>query len=233
MSDAIEAAMDVIVHAIACSESFGPNDMRSAIAAYHAALPSEHANLKQELSGFSPYSLGGLSLAAITALEAHRIEAQSACTAWQSVFLCIEAHLLDRIAMKDPASPQTYLDIIRSEVEEIDRFSKQIIASRWHDSARYQQQITALEARLADTDKQIVVESHRAAREYDRACRAEARLADAYERCARIAENACLVPPDGGSPTRGETDVAMSAASAIRAQAWATRRAKYGAHGHG
>jgi hypothetical protein len=36
-SDAIEAAMDVIVHAIACSESFGPQDMRAAIAAYRAA----------------------------------------------------------------------------------------------------------------------------------------------------------------------------------------------------
>lgn len=47
----------------------------------------------------------------------------------------------------------------------------------------------------------------------------EARLADAYERCARIAENACLVPPDGGSPTQGETDVAEAAARAIRALA--------------
>jgi hypothetical protein len=47
----------------------------------------------------------------------------------------------------------------------------------------------------------------------------EARLAGAYERCATIAESACLVPPDGGSPTRGETDVAEAAASAIRALA--------------
>jgi len=50
---------------------------RSAIAAYHAALPSEHTNLKQELSGFSPYSLGGLSLAAITEIEARLADARA------------------------------------------------------------------------------------------------------------------------------------------------------------
>lgn len=37
------------------------------------------------------------------------------------------------------------------------------------------------------------------------------------EECARVAENACLVPPDGGSPTEGERQVAMAAAEAIRA----------------
>ena len=38
------------------------------------------------------------------------------------------------------------------------------------------------------------------------------------ERCARLAEQACLVPPDGGSPTDDEKLVADAAAAAIRAR---------------
>lgn len=37
------------------------------------------------------------------------------------------------------------------------------------------------------------------------------------EEAARIAENGCLVPPDGGSPTEAERDMCKSIASAIRA----------------
>lgn len=39
----------------------------------------------------------------------------------------------------------------------------------------------------------------------------------ALEEAARIAANACLVPPDGGEPTEGEAAVANAAAAAIRA----------------
>lgn len=37
------------------------------------------------------------------------------------------------------------------------------------------------------------------------------------EECANIAEDACLVPPDGGSPTPAEYSTAMEAAARIRA----------------
>lgn len=36
------------------------------------------------------------------------------------------------------------------------------------------------------------------------------------EECARIAQDACLVPPDGGSPTEAECAVADEAARRIR-----------------
>jgi hypothetical protein len=41
---------------------------------------------------------------------------------------------------------------------------------------------------------------------------------DATERAARIAENGMLVPPDGGSPTEDECNLALAIASAIRTQ---------------
>jgi len=46
---------------------------------------------------------------------------------------------------------------------------------------------------------------------------AEIRM-DEREKCARIADNGMLVPPDGGSPTQGECDVAARIATAIRAR---------------
>lgn len=38
------------------------------------------------------------------------------------------------------------------------------------------------------------------------------------EACAKLAETACLVPPDGGSPTEAERMVGEAAAAAIRAR---------------
>lgn len=73
--------------------------------------------------------------AANEALVKERDVAQSACTAWQEVFGTIEAHLQDRIAMNDAAAPQRYLGIIRGAVEDVDRGSRQIVASRWHERA--------------------------------------------------------------------------------------------------
>jgi hypothetical protein len=72
--------------------------------------------------------------------------AQSACAAWRDVFLSIEAHLKDRIAMGDPAKPLTYLAIIQAEVANVNRSSKSIVNARWADSARYQKRIAELEA---------------------------------------------------------------------------------------
>ncbi len=39
---------------------------------------------------------------------------------------------------------------------------------------------------------------------------------EALEEAARIAENGCLVPPDGGSPTEEEREMCESIASQIR-----------------
>jgi hypothetical protein len=36
------------------------------------------------------------------------------------------------------------------------------------------------------------------------------------EACAKIAENGCLVPPDGGSPTEDERLMCLQIAAAIR-----------------
>jgi hypothetical protein len=38
------------------------------------------------------------------------------------------------------------------------------------------------------------------------------------EACAQVAENACLVPPDGGSPTEAEAEMCRNAAQFIRAR---------------
>jgi S-adenosylmethionine hydrolase len=38
------------------------------------------------------------------------------------------------------------------------------------------------------------------------------------EACARVAEHACLVPPDGGSPTEIEVEMCARAARFIRAR---------------
>ena len=44
------------------------------------------------------------------------------------------------------------------------------------------------------------------------------------EECARVAENGCLVPPDGGSPTNAERELCESIAAAIRSLAGRSRR---------
>lgn len=46
---------------------------------------------------------------------------------------------------------------------------------------------------------------------------AEAALAIARKACAEIARNACLVPPDGGAPTKTESEMCDRAAEAILA----------------
>lgn len=43
-----------------------------------------------------------------------------------------------------------------------------------------------------------------------------AALEEERERCARIATNGCLVPPDGGSPTEDEARMCADIAAAIR-----------------
>ncbi len=73
---------------------------------------------------------------------------QSVVTAWQSVFEGLEAHLQDRIAMKDPANPEAYLSILRSSVARVHRESEQIVAARWADARRARERVAALEAKL-------------------------------------------------------------------------------------
>lgn len=47
-----------------------------------------------------------------------------------------------------------------------------------------------------------------------------AALEEERERCARIADNGMLVPPDGGSPSEDEIRVAQNIAAAIRNPNW-------------
>lgn len=90
----------------------------------------------------------GFLMASHAAVRAQRDEAQSAVTAWQQTTQSLEAHIMDRAAMKDPANPETYLRILRAEVAQIERVSQQIVAARWADYRRQQQTIDRLEAEL-------------------------------------------------------------------------------------
>ena len=84
---------------------------------------------------------------AIEALEAERDEAQSMVQAWDHVFGTIEAHIMDRVNMRDEAKPATYLEIIRSDIACIKRASDQICAARWADYKRHADAVAASEAR--------------------------------------------------------------------------------------
>jgi hypothetical protein len=79
-------------------------------------------------------------------LTKERDQAQSMVQAWEHVFDTLEAHIMDRVAMKDPANPELYLSILRSSYANIKRESEQICAARWADYKRQQDQIDALEA---------------------------------------------------------------------------------------
>lgn len=78
-----------------------------------------------------------------------RDEAQSTVTAWQQVFESIEAHILDRINMRDEANPKLYLDIIRSDVARVIDDSRAISASRWHEAKRSRERLDASESEVS------------------------------------------------------------------------------------
>jgi len=80
--------------------------------------------------------------------QAHRDTAQSMVQAWVDVFGTIEAHIMDRVYMSDPANPALYLRIIRSGIANIQRSSAQICAARWADNRRQSDQITGLQAEV-------------------------------------------------------------------------------------
>jgi hypothetical protein len=86
---------------------------------------------------------------AVGEMQKERDEAQSACSAWRDVFLSIEAHIQDRMAMRDPASPSSYLEIIRGDVADVNRSSQQIVAARWADYKRQTDAITTRDAQIA------------------------------------------------------------------------------------
>jgi len=90
--------------------------------------------------------------AANAQLERERDEAQSVCTAWQGVFETIEAHLQDRVAMRDEADPQQYLNIILFSVADVLRSSKHIVAARWADYARLSAERDAATSALAKAE---------------------------------------------------------------------------------
>lgn len=83
----------------------------------------------------------GFLMASHAAVREQRDEAQCAVTAWQQAVEALEAHIMDRAAMKDPASPETYLRILKSEVANITRTSEQIVNARWADARRARAQI--------------------------------------------------------------------------------------------
>lgn len=84
----------------------------------------------------------------IEKLEGERDEAQAVTSAWQEVFEGLEAHLKDRIAMRDEADPEAYLRILHGYVANIIRSSRQIVAARWADYDRHRASLHAAEAAL-------------------------------------------------------------------------------------
>jgi len=63
------------------------------------------------------------------ALRRERDEAHAMISAWEGAVGSLEAHLQDRIAMKDEASPETYLAILRADVGMLPRDSRAIYAA--------------------------------------------------------------------------------------------------------
>lgn len=86
--------------------------------------------------------------ARVKALREERDTAQSAVEAWASACESLEAHLEDRVAMQDAASPEIYLSILRGNMAGVQRFSEQVRASRWHEAAIMRERVKALEAAL-------------------------------------------------------------------------------------
>lgn len=88
----------------------------------------------------------GFLIASHGAVRGQRDTAQELVRAWEGAVSSLEAHIMDRAAMKDPANPETYLSILRSEIAGVQRRSEQCLASRWHDYKSQRSRIEALEA---------------------------------------------------------------------------------------
>lgn len=135
--------------------------------------------------------------ARIAELEAERDAAQSAIEAWADVCESLEAHLQDRVAMRDEANPERYLNILRSNMARVQKDSEQIRAARWADYRRQEGRATAAEARA------------------DRLAEVEGDLNDRAEACLSIVATA------GDDPSKariaGKAQAYFHAAELVRA----------------
>lgn len=80
------------------------------------------------------------------ALRQRAERAEETVRAWQGVVEGLTAHLQDRVAMSDQASPASYLRIIQSDTAQVARDSEQMLRSRWHDVAAANARATRAEA---------------------------------------------------------------------------------------
>ncbi len=116
--------------------------------------PEEIGKLVERLNdavrySYLPHGLRGdleQAASALTALVEERDAAQETVRAWSHVVSSLEAHIMDRAAMKDPANPEAYLRILQAEVANVTRSSEQMLASRWSDYRSNRDQIERLEA---------------------------------------------------------------------------------------
>lgn len=83
-------------------------------------------------------------------LKVEKDTAQSGVDAWKEVCEVLEAHLQDRVAMKDPANPEAYLRIVQSSIAGVRRSTEQICNARWADYRRHRELTERLEARNAE-----------------------------------------------------------------------------------
>lgn len=94
--------------------------------------------------------------AVLDAARDERFTGESLVEAWANVFESLEAHLQDRVAMRDEANPAVYLSILRSSVADVLRSSGQVRAARWAEYNRHTETIAALREELAATLQELI-----------------------------------------------------------------------------
>lgn len=95
--------------------------------------------------------------AEIERLTEERDTAQSAVEAWASVCEGLEAHLQDRVAMKDYPNPEAYLSILQSRMARVRKDSEQIRAARWSHLRSEREQREQAEARALSAEERVKV----------------------------------------------------------------------------
>ena len=135
-AEAVRALREALVSRIALSLAFTDekatcNDIAKRIVAEHVApLLADIAALRTRAE----------------AVEKERDERDAIITAWESAASGLEAHLQDRIAMKDEANPAAYLSIWQTDLSDLTKRSRQIYAATQHRAAEGHRQALKAEA---------------------------------------------------------------------------------------
>lgn len=99
------------------------------------------------------------ALSRVRELEKDVDEARSGCVAWESAISGVEAHIMDRIAMKDTSQPQIYLEILQYDVAAVRGDTEAIRKATWHRENCYRERADRAEDecdRLQSSHAEIV-----------------------------------------------------------------------------